>query len=256
MGQSKLNDEETQNPVQIEQNSTLIKTAPENNSENSFISQNQSLLLPDSSTPIVGSSTKKKKKSKEPKMDTTSSQDVIQTVQISNAIKIPLQKQNEASFTVMSPPQNSPDSSILFNIVSSNRKKKKKKGKKSKLDRTEKQSNSTGILLNDDTETSFMEMDHDVPIVLPDSNASFNGSSVDSSIFQQKKAQNIELKLENKKGHETGNVAKIKHQEKMKRKRIKEKLKLKPLKTNSPSANSELYSVNKKKKKKTSKILN
>merc|ERR1719430_517736 len=149
--QSKLNNDETKNPVQIEQNSTLIKTASKNYTENAFISQNQSLLLPDSSTPIVGSSTKKKKKGKEPKMNTTNSQNVIQTEKISNAIKIPLQKQNEASFTVMSPPQNSPDSSILFNIVSSNRKKKKKKRKKSNLDRTEKQSNSIGTLWNDDT---------------------------------------------------------------------------------------------------------
>merc|ERR1712152_107662 len=89
--QSKLNNEETPNSVQIEHDSILTKTAPKNNTENSFndLSQNHSLLLPESSTPIVGSSTKKKKKSKGPKIDTKNSQDGIETMQISNAIKIP-----------------------------------------------------------------------------------------------------------------------------------------------------------------------
>merc|ERR1712126_337576 len=111
------------------------------------------------------------------------------------------------------------------------------------------QSNSIGTLLNDDTKASIMDIDH------TDLNVSFNSSSVDSSIYHQKKAKNKELKLENKEGHDTGNVAEIKHK-KMKRKLIKEKLKLKPLKTNSPSAMLELNPAKKKKKKKLLKILN
>merc|ERR1712126_492698 len=158
-----------------------------------------------------------KKNSKRPKIDITTIQEAIKTEQISNAIKIPPQKQIEASLKEICPPQISPDSSLLTNIVSSSRKKKKKK---SKLDCTEKQSYSTGTLLNDDTEASIMEMNYALPNVLPDSNTSFNCSFVDSSILHQKKARNKELKLEHKEGQGTGNVVKIKHEEKMKRKLI------------------------------------